>query len=97
MSGDELQIAPEGLEIVGGSVQQTGVPGKAMPISELEVPAPEGPFGAAKGVGEAPVVGAPGAVASAIAPASQGLRMRRLPMTSERVRVMLCGTGASAA
>jgi CO/xanthine dehydrogenase Mo-binding subunit len=50
----------------------------------VEVPAPEGPFGA-KGVGEAPVVGAPAAVANAIAAATRGVRMRRLPMTPERV------------
>ena len=50
----------------------------------VEVPAPDGPFGA-KGVGEAPVVGAPGAVANAIAAATHGVRMRRLPMTPERV------------
>jgi CO/xanthine dehydrogenase Mo-binding subunit len=50
----------------------------------VEVPAPEGPFGA-KGVGEAPVVGAAGAVANAIAAATGGVRMRRLPMTAERV------------
>jgi CO/xanthine dehydrogenase Mo-binding subunit len=50
----------------------------------VEVPAPEGPFGA-KGVGEAPVVGAPGAIANAIAAATRGVRMRRLPMTPERV------------
>jgi CO/xanthine dehydrogenase Mo-binding subunit len=50
----------------------------------VEVPAPDGPFGA-KGVGEAPVVGVPGAVANAIAAATGGLRMKQLPMTSERV------------
>jgi CO/xanthine dehydrogenase Mo-binding subunit len=50
----------------------------------VEVPAPEGPFGA-KGVGEAPVVGAPGAVANAIAAATGGVRLTRLPMTPERV------------
>ncbi len=50
----------------------------------VEVPAPDGPFGA-KGVGEAPVVGAPAAVANAIAAATRGVRMRRLPMTPERV------------
>jgi len=49
----------------------------------VEVPAPDGPYGA-KGVGEAPVVGAPGAVANAIA-AATGARVNRLPMTSERV------------
>ena len=50
----------------------------------VEIPAPDGPLGA-KGVGEAPVVGAPAAVANAIAAATHGVRMRRLPMTPERV------------
>jgi CO/xanthine dehydrogenase Mo-binding subunit len=50
----------------------------------VEVPAPEGPFGA-KGVGEAPVVGVPGAVANAIAAATGGVRVTQLPMTAERV------------
>ena len=50
----------------------------------VEVPAPDGPYGA-KGVGEAPVVAAPAAVANAIAAATRGVRMRRLPMTPERV------------
>ena len=50
----------------------------------VEVPAPEGPFGA-KGVGEAPVIGVPGAVANAIAAATRGVRMKQLPMTPERV------------
>jgi CO/xanthine dehydrogenase Mo-binding subunit len=49
----------------------------------VEVPAPEGPFGA-KGVGEAPVVAAAGAVANAVA-AAGGIRLRQLPMTPERV------------
>jgi CO/xanthine dehydrogenase Mo-binding subunit len=50
----------------------------------VEVPVPEGPFGA-KGVGEAPVVAGAAAVANAVAAATGGLRMRRLPMTPERV------------
>jgi CO/xanthine dehydrogenase Mo-binding subunit len=51
----------------------------------VEVPAPEGPFGA-KGVGEAPVVGVPAAVANAAAAAAgNGARFTRLPMTPERV------------
>ena len=49
----------------------------------VEVPAPDGPFGA-KGIGEAPVVGVPAAVANAIA-AAVGVRLRELPMTPERV------------
>ena len=43
-------------------------------------PSPEGPYGA-KGVGEAPVVGAPGAVANAVAAATGGRRVWDLPMT----------------
>ncbi len=50
----------------------------------VEVPAPEGPYGA-KGVGEAPVVAVAGAVANAIAAATGGVRLRQLPMTPERV------------
>ena len=49
----------------------------------VEVPAPDGPFGA-KGVGEPPVIAVPPAVANAIAAAS-GARMRELPMTPMRV------------
>jgi CO/xanthine dehydrogenase Mo-binding subunit len=49
----------------------------------VEVPVPDGPFGA-KGVGEPPVIAAAAAVANAIA-AAAGVRMRRLPMTAERV------------
>jgi CO/xanthine dehydrogenase Mo-binding subunit len=49
----------------------------------VEVPAPDGPFGA-KGIGEAPVVGAPAAVANAVA-AATGVRFYELPMTAPRV------------
>ncbi len=49
----------------------------------VEVPAPEGPFGA-RGIGEAPVVAGPAAVANAIA-AATGVRIRQLPMTAPRV------------
>ncbi len=58
----------------------------------VEVPAPEGPFGA-KGVGEAPVIGVAGAVANAVAAATGGIRMRRLPMTPERVWRAIDGNG----
>jgi CO/xanthine dehydrogenase Mo-binding subunit len=57
----------------------------------IEVPAPDGPFGA-KGVGEPPVVGVPAAVANAIA-AATGLRLRDLPMTPLRVWGALNGSG----
>jgi CO/xanthine dehydrogenase Mo-binding subunit len=49
----------------------------------VEVPAPNGPFGA-KGIGEAPVVAAPAAIANAVA-AATGTRLRELPMTPPRV------------
>ena len=49
----------------------------------VEVPAPDGPYGA-KGIGEAPVVAAPAAVANAVA-AALGTRLYELPMTPPRV------------
>jgi CO/xanthine dehydrogenase Mo-binding subunit len=49
----------------------------------VEVPAPDGPFGA-KGIGEAPVVAGAAAIANAIA-AATGVRLRELPMTAPRV------------
>ena len=49
----------------------------------VEVPAPDGPFGA-KGIGEASVIPAGAAVASAIA-AAGGPRLRELPMTPRRI------------
>jgi CO/xanthine dehydrogenase Mo-binding subunit len=49
----------------------------------VEVPAPEGPYGA-KGIGEGPVCGAAAAVANAIADAT-GVRFRQLPMTAPRI------------
>jgi CO/xanthine dehydrogenase Mo-binding subunit len=61
----------------------------------VEVPAPDGPYGA-KGVGEPPVVGVPAAVANAIA-AATGLRMRELPMTPLRVWGALNGGGSRSA
>ena len=64
----------------------------AIPVAErvpeietliVEVPAPDGPFGA-KGIGEAPVIGAAPAIANAVA-AAVGVRLRELPMTPPRV------------
>jgi CO/xanthine dehydrogenase Mo-binding subunit len=60
----------------------------------VEVPAPDGPFGA-KGIGEAPVLPAPAAVASAIAGAG-GPRMRALPMTGPRIWAALQDTDGAA-
>ena len=58
----------------------------------VEVPAPDGPFGA-KGIGEAPVMAAAPAIANALA-AAVGVRLRELPMTAPRVWAALAG-GAS--
>jgi len=55
----------------------------------VEVPAPEGPFGA-RGVGEPPIVPAPAAVANAIEDAT-GLRLTELPLTPERIALGLAG------
>jgi CO/xanthine dehydrogenase Mo-binding subunit len=52
-------------------------------VEIVEVPAPDGPFGA-KGVGEPPVIAVAAAIANAIA-AAVGVRLRSLPMTPERV------------
>jgi CO/xanthine dehydrogenase Mo-binding subunit len=49
----------------------------------VEVPAPEGPFGA-RGVGEASVIPGGAAAANAIA-AATGMRLRELPMTPVRI------------
>ena len=55
----------------------------------VEVPAPDGPFGA-KGIGEAPVVPAAAAIANAVA-AAAGVRLHELPMTAPRVWAALQG------
>jgi CO/xanthine dehydrogenase Mo-binding subunit len=57
----------------------------------VEVPAPNGPFGA-KGVGEAPVIAAPAAIVNAVA-AATGMRLRELPLTPPRVWAALQGDG----
>jgi CO/xanthine dehydrogenase Mo-binding subunit len=56
----------------------------------VEVPSPDGPFGA-KGIGEAPVIPGPAAIANAIA-AATGLRLRRLPMDPVSVWRAASGT-----
>ena len=75
----------------------------AVPVAErvpeidtliVEVPAPDGPFGA-KGIGEAPVVPAAAAIANAVH-AAAGVRMRELPMTPPRVWAALQAVGSGA-
>jgi CO/xanthine dehydrogenase Mo-binding subunit len=61
----------------------------------VEVPAPDGPFGA-RGVGEPPVISAPAAIANAIA-AAVDVRPRELPMTAPRVWALLQDASRSSA
>jgi CO/xanthine dehydrogenase Mo-binding subunit len=61
----------------------------------VEVPAPEGPFGA-KGIGEAPILAGPAAIANAIA-AATGVRLRELPMSPPRVWAALRARDATRA
>jgi CO/xanthine dehydrogenase Mo-binding subunit len=83
---EELLVDADG-QVLTGSFMEYLVPGSTevpgIDTLIVEVPAPNGPFGA-KGIGEAPVVGGPAAIANAIA-AATGVRLRELPMTPARV------------
>ena len=74
-------------QLLTGTFLDYAVPKAAMlpPIDTLivEVPAPDGPFGA-KGIGEASILPGPAAIANAVA-AATSLRMRELPMTARRI------------
>ncbi|HVA88003.1 MAG TPA: molybdopterin cofactor-binding domain-containing protein, partial [Candidatus Saccharimonadales bacterium] len=74
-------------QLLAGSFMDYAVPtaNEIPPIETIvvEVPAPDGPFGA-KGIGEAPVCGSAAAVANAVRAAS-GIRMHQLPMTAPRI------------
>jgi CO/xanthine dehydrogenase Mo-binding subunit len=87
---EELAYDEEG-QLRGGTFAEYALPStdQVPPIETVivEVPAPDGPFGA-KGVGEPPVCGVPGAIANAIA-AATGARMHMLPMTPARVWAQL--------
>ncbi|HTX10320.1 MAG TPA: xanthine dehydrogenase family protein molybdopterin-binding subunit [Solirubrobacteraceae bacterium] len=95
---EEIGYDENGQPIAGSFVEYAMPTAGVVPAIDteiVEVPAPEGPYGA-KGVGEAPVIGAPGAVANAIAAATGGVRLRRLPMTPERVwRAIADGNGST--
>ena len=86
-------------QLLAGSFMDYAVPDAVdVPNIEtiiVEVPAPDGPFGA-KGIGEAPVCGSPAAIGNAIAAAS-GLRLRALPMTAKRIWEALSQNGAATA
>jgi CO/xanthine dehydrogenase Mo-binding subunit len=83
---EELVHDEEG-QLLSGSFLDYAIPtaDRVPPIDTVivEVPAPDGPFGA-KGIGEAPVVPGPAAIANAVH-AATGVRMRELPMTPPRV------------
>ena len=83
----EALMHDEAGQLLTGTLMDYALPRASMlpPIEThwLEIPAPEGPFGA-RGMAEAPVLPAPAAIANAIA-AATGVRLRELPMTSGRV------------
>src|SRR5262245_47499992 len=93
---EELAYDEEG-QLRGGSFAEYALPSAEVtpPIETLivEVPAPDGPFGA-KGVGEPPVCAVPPAIANAIA-AATGARMDALPMTPARVWARLSDSTAT--
>jgi CO/xanthine dehydrogenase Mo-binding subunit len=87
----EALVHDDAGQLLTGTLMDYALPRASMlpPIEThwLEVPAPEGPFGA-RGMAEAPVLPAPAAIANAIA-AATGVRLRTLPMTPQRVWVAL--------
>jgi len=83
----EALIHDEEGQLLSGTLLDYAVP-RAVQIPAIdalviEVPAPDGPFGA-KGIGEAPVIPGGAAVGSAIV-AAGGPRLHSLPMTARRV------------
>ena len=83
---EELAHDEDGRLLTGSFLEYAIPTAEHVPTIEtliVEVPAPDGPFGA-KGIGEAPVVAGPAAVANAVA-AATGARLRELPMTAARV------------
>ena len=78
----------DGERLINPSLMDYKIPGTLDSPTEIHTILVEqadetGPFGA-KGIGEPPIVGIAPAIANAVAEAT-GLRLRRLPMTSERV------------
>jgi CO/xanthine dehydrogenase Mo-binding subunit len=83
---EELAHDEDGRLLTGSFLEYAIPTSERVPEIEtliVEVPAPDGPFGA-KGIGEAPVVAAPAAIANAVR-AAAGTRLRELPMTAPRV------------
>jgi CO/xanthine dehydrogenase Mo-binding subunit len=91
----EALLHDENGQLMTGSLMDYALPRSTSipPIDTLivEVPSPDGPFGA-KGIGEASIIPAGAAIASAIV-AAGGPRLRSLPMTGSRVwSAMATGT-----
>ncbi|MGH2407592.1 MAG: xanthine dehydrogenase family protein molybdopterin-binding subunit [Candidatus Limnocylindrales bacterium] len=83
----EALVFDDSGQLLTGSFLDYAIP-RAANLPEIgttivEVPAPEGPFGA-KGIGEAGAIPGPAAIANAIA-AAVGVRMRELPMSAPRI------------
>jgi CO/xanthine dehydrogenase Mo-binding subunit len=91
---EELAYDEDG-QLRGGSFAEYALPSSELvpPIDTLivEVPAPDGPFGA-KGVGEPPVCAVPPGIANAIT-AATGARLTELPMSPLRVWRALTSSG----
>jgi CO/xanthine dehydrogenase Mo-binding subunit len=88
---EELVYDEHGTVVTGTLVDYALPTAGVVPAIEtviVEVPVPDGPFGA-KGVGEPPVIAVAGAVANALT-AATGTRLYQLPMTPERVWRALC-------
>ena len=91
---EELAHDDDGRLLTGSFLDYAIPSAEAVPEIEtlvVEVPAPDGPFGA-KGIGEASVVAAPAAIANAVA-AATGVRMYRLPITAPRLWAALAADG----
>ncbi len=88
----ERMVYDEGGQLLTGSLMDYALPKTVtvppIEVELLEVPAPDGPFGA-RGVGEPPVVPGAAAIANAIRDAV-GVRVTELPVTAERL-YRLCG------
>jgi CO/xanthine dehydrogenase Mo-binding subunit len=89
----EAMIHDENGQLLTGSLMDYAMPraGVVPPIETviLEVPSPEGPFGA-RGVGEPPVIPVAAAIANAIYDAT-GARLTSIPITPERLWRVLNG------
>lgn len=83
---EELAHDEDGRLLTGSFLEYAVPTSEHVPEIEtlvVEVPAPDGPFGA-RGIGEAPVVAAAAAIANAVK-AATGIRLYELPMTAPRV------------